>query len=44
MCRECSMHVDTRNAYRVSMGKPEGKKPLRKPRNKCEDNFKVDLR
>jgi hypothetical protein len=44
MRRECSTHVDTRTAYRVSMGKPEGNKPLRKPRNKWEDNFKVDLR
>jgi hypothetical protein len=26
------------------MGKPEGKRPLRKPRHRCEDNIEIDLR
>jgi hypothetical protein len=26
--------------YRVLMGKPEGKRPLRKPRHRMEDNIK----
>jgi hypothetical protein len=26
------------------MAKPKGKKPLRKPRHKWEDNIKMDLR
>ena len=28
---------------RVLVGKPEGKRPLGRPRHKCEDNIKVDL-
>ena len=31
-------------AYRVSVGKPDGKRPLRRPRRKWEDNIKMDLR
>ena len=34
----------SRNAYRVSVGKPEGKRPLGRPRRRCEDNIKMDLR
>jgi hypothetical protein len=30
--------------YRVLVGKPEGKRPLGKPRHRYEDNIKVDLR
>jgi hypothetical protein len=33
-----------RNAYRILVGKPEGKRPLRKPRHRWVDNIKVDLR
>jgi hypothetical protein len=29
--------------YRVLMGKPEGKRPLGRPRCKWEENIKVDL-
>jgi hypothetical protein len=29
--------------YRVLVGKPEGKKPLARPRRRWEDNVKVDL-
>jgi hypothetical protein len=29
--------------YRVLVGKPEGKRPLWRPRRKWEDNIKVDL-
>ena len=29
--------------YRVLVGKPEGNKPLRRPRRRWEDNVKVDL-
>jgi hypothetical protein len=28
MGRACSMNAEKRNAYRILMGKPEGKKPL----------------
>jgi len=30
-------------AYRVLMGKPEGKRPLGRPRRRWEDNIKMDL-
>jgi hypothetical protein len=35
---------EKRNAYRVLMGKPEGKRPRETPRRMCEDNIKMDLR
>ena len=34
----------SRNAYRVLVGKPEGKRPLGRPRRSWENNFKMDLR
>ena len=34
----------SRNAYRVLVGKPEGKRPLGRPRHRWEDNIKMDLR
>jgi hypothetical protein len=34
----------TRNAYRILVGKPEGKRPLGRPRPMCVDNIKIDLR
>jgi hypothetical protein len=33
-----------RNVYRVLVGKPEGKRPLGRPRRRCEDGIKMDLR
>jgi len=32
-----------RGVYRVLMGKPEGKRPLGRPRYRWEDNIKMDL-
>jgi hypothetical protein len=32
-----------RGAYRVLVGKPEGKRPLGRPRRGWEDNFKMDI-
>ena len=32
-----------RGVYRVLVGKPDGKRPLRRPRRKWEDNIKMDL-
>ena len=29
--------------YRVLVGKPEGKRPLGRPRRRWEDNIKIDL-
>ena len=34
----------SRNAYTVLLGKPEGKRPLGRPRRRWEDNIKMDLR
>jgi hypothetical protein len=33
-----------RSVYRVFIGRPEGKRPLRRPRHRCVDNIKVDIR
>jgi hypothetical protein len=41
---ECNTHGDKRNAYRVLVGKSEGKRPLRRPRSRYEDNIKMGLR
>jgi hypothetical protein len=35
---------EKRNAYRILVGKPEGKRPLGRPRCWCVDNIKMDLR
>jgi hypothetical protein len=33
-----------RNAYRILVGKPEGKRPLERPRHRWVDNIKIHLR
>jgi hypothetical protein len=33
-----------RNVYRVLVGKPEGKRPLERPRRRWEDGIKMNLR
>jgi hypothetical protein len=38
------MNGEKRNAYRILMGKPEGKRPLRRPRRRWVENIKIDLR
>jgi hypothetical protein len=35
---------EKRNAYRILVGKPEGKRSLGRPRRKWVDNIKMDLR
>ena len=43
----CAGHVarmgEGRSVYRVLVGKPEGKRPLGRPRRRWEDNIKMDL-
>jgi hypothetical protein len=34
---------ERRGAYRSLVGKPEGRRPLGKPRRRWEDNIKMDL-
>jgi hypothetical protein len=44
----CAGHVarmgEGRNVYKVLVGKPEGKRPLERPRCRWEDGIKLDLR
>jgi hypothetical protein len=35
---------ERRGAYRVLVGKPEGRRPLGRARPNWEDNIKIDLR
>jgi hypothetical protein len=34
---------EERGVYRVLVGKPEGKRPIGRPRHRWEDNIKADL-
>ena len=34
---------EARGVHKVLVGKPEGKRPLRRPRRRWEDNTKIDL-
>jgi hypothetical protein len=35
---------ETRNAYMILVGKPEGKRSLGRPKRRWVDNIKIDLR
>jgi hypothetical protein len=35
---------EMRNAYKILVGKPEGKRPLGIPRRRWKDNIRMDLR
>jgi len=35
--------MEMRSVHRVLVGKPEAKRPLRRPRHRWEDNIKMDL-
>jgi hypothetical protein len=39
----CSPNGGKRNAFRLLVGKPEGKRPLGRPRRRWVDNIKMDL-
>jgi hypothetical protein len=34
---------EKKGAYRILVGRPDGRRPLRKPRRTWEDNIKMDL-
>jgi hypothetical protein len=44
MGRACSTNGGKRNAYRTLVGKPEGRRPLGRPRRRWVDNIEMDLR
>jgi hypothetical protein len=35
---------EKKNAYRILVGNPRGKRPLERPRRRWENNIKMDLR
>jgi hypothetical protein len=39
----CNTYGEGRDVYRVLVGKPEGKRPLMRPRCRWEDNIGMDL-
>jgi hypothetical protein len=43
MDRACSTNGEKRNAFRILVGKPEGKRPLGRPRCRLGNNIKIDL-
>jgi hypothetical protein len=42
--RACSTNVEMRNAYRILVGKAEGKRPIERPKHRWVDDFKIDRR
>jgi hypothetical protein len=44
MSKACSTNGEKRNAYRILVGKPDEKRPLRRPRRKWMNNIKMDHR
>jgi hypothetical protein len=43
MGRTCGTYGERRDVYRALVGKPEGRRPLGRPRRRWEDNIKMDL-
>jgi hypothetical protein len=44
MGKAYSTNGEESNAYIILVGKPEGKRPLGRPRRRCMNNIKIDLR
>jgi hypothetical protein len=42
-CSRVAQMGPERGMYRVFLGKPEGKRPLGRPRHRWEDNIKIDF-
>jgi hypothetical protein len=43
MGRACSTNGEKRNPYGIMVGKPEGMRPLGRPRRRWVDIIKIDL-
>jgi hypothetical protein len=43
MGRTCDEYGGGKRVHRVLVGKPEGKRPLGRPRHRWEDNIKMDV-
>jgi hypothetical protein len=43
MSGACSTHDEKWNAYRILVGKPEGERPLERPRGRWTDSIKIVL-
>jgi hypothetical protein len=43
MGRACNTNGEKRNAFRILVVKPEGKRPLGKPKRRLVDSSKLDL-
>jgi hypothetical protein len=44
MGRACGTNGEMMSSYRILAGKPEGKRPLGRPRRRWVHNIKMDLR
>jgi hypothetical protein len=44
MVRACSTNGEKKNTYSILVGKPEGRRPLGRPRCRWMDNIKIDPR
>jgi hypothetical protein len=44
MGRACSTNGAKKDAYRILVGKPKGKRPLGRPRDRWVNNIKIELR
>jgi hypothetical protein len=45
--KKVSFHIcvgEVRGAHNILVGRPEGRRPLERPRRRWEDNIKMDIR
>jgi hypothetical protein len=42
--RACNTNWENGNAFSISVGKPQGKRPLGRPKCRCLNNIKIDLK
>ena len=44
MDRSCGQNGKRRSVFKILINKPIGKRPLRRPKRRCEDNIRIDLK